>query len=577
MALETPLPAGAERQPLVGLEAAPWLPSSPLHPGAPGTPSSGWSSWSGSPAASCPPPSPRGPPHRSAQPAFPDGPQGPEVAPPQPLRRSFPPSWRKAFGRGWRRPQEDPPLPPATPLAHSSGLPNPPPVSPGLEGPERTSLAGGEEEEEEEGSSTSSERKEGGQESPSDATPSSTSGKSATVSSHGGASTAPPGYRERLEACEHKYSHLKSWPGLLRLLGALELILGGMAFACTAAYVQKDYQWPQLSGSGFTGADFGYYVPMTPFVLVVASLAWLLTVILLALGLTTHYRAILLGSHWWPLAEFALNLSMFLLYLAAAIAYVHDLNRGGLCYSAFAYGPLLTALCRVEGGQVAALTFLFLAPLLYLAGSFICLQMWRHEAARRRRRLLPPPRLVLLAGTSPEHLRIPPAKGRPAGRGSRRVMRYPAIGSPAEREKYTAIFKDQYVEYQALLREIHATRQRFQELEALMSRLPAHPQSREVPTCALHPQDNHCLTSWVCWGGEGSLWAPLEDPSLSSPPPLQEQSRLSAVWRAYRGKKKDPSFLEKQERCDYLRKKLSHLKAQIQTFDADRSEPSVAL
>uniref|UniRef100_A0A8C6V5R3 MARVEL domain-containing protein 2 n=1 Tax=Naja naja TaxID=35670 RepID=A0A8C6V5R3_NAJNA len=546
MALETPLPAGAERQPLVGLEAAPWLPSSPLHPGAPGTPSSGWSSWSGSPAASCPPPSPRGPPHRSAQPAFPDGPQGPEVAPPQPLRRSFPPSWRKAFGRGWRRPQEDPPLPPATPLAHSSGLPNPPPVSPGLEGPERTSLAGGEEEEEEEGSSTSSERKEGGQESPSDATPSSTSGKSATVSSHGGASTAPPGYRERLEACEHKYSHLKSWPGLLRLLGALELILGGMAFACTAAYVQKDYQWPQLSGSGFTGADFGYYVPMTPFVLVVASLAWLLTVILLALGLTTHYRAILLGSHWWPLAEFALNLSMFLLYLAAAIAYVHDLNRGGLCYSAFAYGPLLTALCRVEGGQVAALTFLFLAPLLYLAGSFICLQMWRHEAARRRRRLLPPvrpPRLgwagrvmfseeggpevlnhAIPVGHNPKPLIVPDY-----------IVRYPAIGSPAEREKYTAIFKDQYVEYQALLREIHATRQRFQELEALMSRLPAHPQSRE------------------------------------------EQSRLSAVWRAYRGKKKDPSFLEKQERCDYLRKKLSHLKAQIQTFDADRSEPSVAL
>uniref|UniRef100_A0A670ZFI4 OCEL domain-containing protein n=1 Tax=Pseudonaja textilis TaxID=8673 RepID=A0A670ZFI4_PSETE len=103
------------------------------------------------------------------------------------------------------------------------------------------------------------------------------------------------------------------------------------------------------------------------------------------------------------------------------------------------------------------------------------------------------------------------------------------------REKYTAIFKDQYVEYQALLREIHARRQRFQELEALMSRLPVRPQSKE------------------------------------------EQSRLSAVWRAYRGKKEDPSFLEKQERCDYLRKKLSHLKAQIQTFDADWSEPSVAL
>uniref|UniRef100_A0A670ZER7 MARVEL domain containing 2 n=1 Tax=Pseudonaja textilis TaxID=8673 RepID=A0A670ZER7_PSETE len=300
---------------------------------------------------------------------------------------------------------------------------------------------------------------------------------------------------------------------------------------------------------GGLGAGFGSYVPMTPFVLVVASLAWLLTVILLALGLTTHYRAILLGSHWWPLAEFALNLSMFLLYLAAGIAYVHDLNRGGLCYSAFAYGPLLTALCRVEGGQVAALTFLFLVPLLYLAGSLVCLQMWRHEAARRRRRLLPP------------HLRIPPAKGRPAGRGSRRVafseeggpevlnhaipvghnpkplivpdyiVRYPAIGSPAEREKYTAIFKDQYVEYQALLREIHARRQRFQELEALMSRLPVRPQSKEIRP------------------------SPSTPPFFPPPPP------------------QDPSFLEKQERCDYLRKKLSHLKAQIQTFDATQGAP----
>uniref|UniRef100_A0A8C5SJV6 MARVEL domain-containing protein 2 n=1 Tax=Laticauda laticaudata TaxID=8630 RepID=A0A8C5SJV6_LATLA len=522
MALEKALPAGAERQPRVGLGPASWLPSSPLRLGAPGTPSSGCSSWSGSPAASCPPPSPRGPPPWSAQPAFPDGPQGPEGGPPQPLQCSFALSWRKAFGRGRRRPREEPP---AGPLAHSSGVPNPPPVSPGLEGPEGTSLAGGEE-----GGSTSSERKEGGQEPPSDA------------------STSPPGYREKLESCEHKYGHLKSWPGLLRLLGALELILGGMAFACTAAYVQKDYQGPQLYSSGFTGADFGYYVPMTPFVLVVASLAWLLTVILLALGLTTHYRAILLGSHWWPLAEFALNLSMFLLYLAAGIAYVRDLNHGGLCYSAFAYGPLLTALCQVEGGQVAALTFLFLAPLLYLAGSLVCLQMWRHEAARRRRRLLPP------------HLRIPPAKGRPAGRGSRRVVfseeggpevlnhniplghnpkplivpdyivRYPAIGSPAERDKYTAIFKDQYVEYQALLREIHARRQRFQELEALMSRLPVRPQSKEVSVCILHPK--------------------------TIP---------------------DPSFPEKQERCDYLRRKLSHLKAQIQTFDAGRRELSVAL
>ncbi|XP_015682219.1 MARVEL domain-containing protein 2 [Protobothrops mucrosquamatus] len=441
----------------------------------------------------------------------------------------------------------------------AQGTPNGiPHIRPRLEGPQRANLDGGD-------SSTSSERKDegDGKEPLSDATTSSTSGKTTTVGSHGGASPAPPAYKEKQEAYgDHKYAHLKSWPGLLRLLGGLELLLGGTVFACTAAYIQKDYQWSQLYGNGFPGMDYGSFVPMTPFVLVVVSLVWLLTVILLALGVTTHYRVILLRSHWWPLAEFALNLSMFLLYLAAAIAYVNDLNRGGLCYSAFAYGPLLTALCRVEGGQVAAMTFLFLTPVLYLTGSLVSLKMWRREAARR---MLLPPKPVLLQGGSPEHRRIPLGTGRPAGRVSRRVMfseeggpevlngaipvghnpdplivpdyivRYPAIGSPTEREKYKAIFKDQYLEYQALFREIQATRQRFKELEILMSRLPAQLQNRE------------------------------------------EQGRLSAVWRTYRGKKKDPSFLEKQERCDYLKKKLSHLKAQIQTFDSDRSEPSTIL
>ncbi|XP_032064220.1 MARVEL domain-containing protein 2-like isoform X2 [Thamnophis elegans] len=360
--MEKPLPAGAERQPLVGLGADPRLPSSPLPPGAPRMPSSVWSSRSHSPAAS-----PPGPPHR---PAFPGGPRAPEVPPLEPTQRPFLLSWKKAFGRA---PREDPP-----PLAPSSAFPNSSPGNPGLEGPERPCLAG-------EDGSTGSERKDGedGEEAPSDATTSSTSGKPTRAMSHGGASPAAPGYEEKLEAYDRKYGYLKSWPGLLRLLGGLELILGGMAFACTAAYIQKDYQWSQLYGNSFTGTDYGSYVPMTPFVLVVASLAWLLTVILLALGVTMHYRAILLNSHWWPLAEFALNLSMFLLYLAAAIAYVQDVNRGGLCYSAFAYGPLLTALCRVEGGQVAALTFLFLAPFLYLTGSLVCLKMWRHEAARR--------------------------------------------------------------------------------------------------------------------------------------------------------------------------------------------------
>lgn len=367
MAVEKPLSAGVARQPLVGLGADPCLPSSPSHPGAPRTPSSG---------RSCA--SPPGAPQWPAQPAFPDGPQEPGGPSLKPIRRFFPPSWKNAFRSWWRWPPQEP-----SPWAHPLGFPAPPPV---WEGPRRTHLAGRD-------GSTSSERKDegDGKEALSDATSSSTSGKTTTVASHGGASPAPPAYEEKLEAYgDHKYAHLKSWPGLLRLLGGLELLLGGTVFACTAAYIQKDYQWSQFYGDGFPGTDYGSSVPMTPFVLVVVSLVWLLTVILLALGVTVHYRAILLHSHWWPLAEFALNLSMFLLYLAAAIAYVNDLNRGGLCYSAFAYGPLLMALCRVEGGQVAATTFLFLTPALYLMGSVVSLKMWRHEAARRMLLLVRP-------------------------------------------------------------------------------------------------------------------------------------------------------------------------------------------
>ncbi|KAF7235919.1 MARVEL domain-containing protein 2 [Varanus komodoensis] len=397
---------------------------------------------------------------------------------------------------------------------------------------------------------------------PSDAAATPTLGRPPAAMDQGSRPTAPPSYEEKLEAYNQKYSYMKSWPGLLRLMGALELIFGGMVFACTAAYIQKDYQWPQLYGD-FAGAGYGYgYVgPMAPFVLVVASLAWLVTVILLGLGVTMYYRTILLNSHWWPLTEFALNLTLSLLYMAAAIAYVNDVRRGGLCYSVFAANPLVMALCQVEGGQVAAIVFLFLTMLLYLGGSFTCLKMWQREAIRKRLLSLPTPVVLRAApqlaasrddtalarkatrhveflenGEVPERLNlvIPTGHNPKPHIVPDYVINYPSIGSMTEREKYKAVFNDLYAEYKELYREISAAEQKFQDLDAMMRQLPRHYQNRK------------------------------------------EQSRLSAVRKEYRTKRKDPAYLEKQQRRDYLKRKLAHLKAQIQAYDWEAGEGSVA-
>ncbi|KAM6189612.1 occludin/ELL domain-containing protein 1 [Sarcoramphus papa] len=97
-----------------------------------------------------------------------------------------------------------------------------------------------------------------------------------------------------------------------------------------------------------------------------------------------------------------------------------------------------------------------------------------------------------------------------------RCRKYPAIRSPRQREGYKGVFQDQLAEYTELLGEVRATRRRLGELEAAMGRLPRHATSRT-----------------------------------------------------------DSAFLEKQQRCEYLKKKLTHIKARIQEYDRDARDSAV--
>ncbi|KAM3937346.1 occludin/ELL domain-containing protein 1 isoform 1-T1 [Leptodactylus fuscus] len=362
-------------------------------------------------------------------------------------------------------------------------------------------------------------------------------------------------YGEKVEAFNLKYSYMKSWPGLLRIMAGVQLIFGGMVFACTCAYLQKDYQWYNLFGTELQRTlpgGYSYYGPMTPFVMLVASLVWFVTLILLGLGLTLYYRTILLDSHWWPLTEFAINIFMCLLYMAAGIAYVNDINRGGLCYSIFAVNPLIVAFCRVEGGQVAAIAFLFFNMFLYLATSLVCLKMWRHEERRRQaaniQRATKPKRIVFqdevqelgnVKGKVMKTIHFSD-KGSDTGALSRSiptgyrpkpytvpdyVVKYPEIKSAEERENYKAVFNDQYTEYKELYSEVRLALQKFKELDTMMQKLTSGPQSQKA------------------------------------------SDRIKAITEKYEKKKNDPAFTEKQDRCIYLKGKLTHIKKQIQAYD----------
>uniref|UniRef100_A0A3Q3WT55 Uncharacterized protein n=1 Tax=Mola mola TaxID=94237 RepID=A0A3Q3WT55_MOLML len=363
-------------------------------------------------------------------------------------------------------------------------------------------------------------------------------------------------YSERVEEYHQRYAYMKSWPGLLRILGCAELLLGAAVFACVCAYIHKDNEWFNMFGysspggaygGSFVGAGTGgtYYTgPKTPFVLVVAGLAWLVTVIVLVLGMTMYYRTILLDSSWWPLTEFTINLALAVLYMAAGIVYVRDTTRGGLCsYPVFNNG-INGAFCRTEAGQTAAIIFLFVTMVVYLIGAMVCLKLWRHEAARRYRERYGQ---EVRTTDGPEHVQgssvvpieaapkaVPPKvlQGTiPSGHIPKPVIlpdyiaKYPTIQSNEERDQYRAVFNDQYAEYKELHSEVQLTLKKFDEMDAMMHSLPQNPTSR------------------------------------------MEADRINRILAEYRRKKNDPTFLEKKERCEYLKSKLSHIKQKIQEYD----------
>ncbi|XP_069736340.1 MARVEL domain-containing protein 2 [Phaenicophaeus curvirostris] len=361
------------------------------------------------------------------------------------------------------------------------------------------------------------------------------------------------------EACQQRYGYMKSWAGLLRMLCAAELLLGAAVFACVTAYVHKDNEWynmfgytqPYGYGTGSAYGGYSYSGPKTPFVLVAAGMAWVVTIVLLVLGMSMYYRTILLDSNWWPLTEFGINVALFLLYMSAAIVYVNDTNRGGLCYYQLFKTPINASFCRVEGGQTAAIIFLFVTVVVYLISAVVSLKLWRHEGARRHRELME--REVKTQSSLPEKKyesddrpreevtyrqlksleRKPELRNGhiPAGHIPKPIVmpdylaKYPAIQTNEMRDRYKAVFNDQFAEYKELSVEVNAVLKKFDELDALMRQLPHHPES------------------------------------------IYEQERISKVLQEYQKKKNDPAFLEKKERCEYLKNKLSHIKQRIQDYD----------
>uniref|UniRef100_A0AAY5EC72 OCEL domain-containing protein n=1 Tax=Electrophorus electricus TaxID=8005 RepID=A0AAY5EC72_ELEEL len=261
-------------------------------------------------------------------------------------------------------------------------------------------------------------------------------------------------YSERVEEYHQRYAYMKSWAGLLRILGCVELLLGAAVFACVCAYVHKDNEWYNM---------FGYSQP------------------------------------------------------------------------------------QMYGG--------------YGGGAIVCLKLWRHEATRRYREkygqevklssllcickmcsVMSGPRIsephLHSVDSLPHntHAAAPtvsnskPVKGHiPSGYIPKPVIvpdylsKYPAIRTDEERDQYKAVFNDQYSEYKELHTELQVALRKFQEMDSLMRSLPKNPSSQ-----------------MVCY---------------------------YIILFIFFIKKKQTLFLNKKQRCEYLKSKLAHIKLRIQDYD----------